>query len=199
VPFVVIIFFPASTDAILTKPQDDRANPCPEKHTIGRPGPAQLLDSESHSTLLPSGNRAYPSEPFTIAANTGKLVVGEAMAIRGTSNQRRGSRTKAVLPVRVKGIDAAGESFEELVHTLDLTPDGARLGSLRRNLNVLDEVTVFFRQRKIQFRVIWTKQLKGTAEFQVGLRAVVLDKEAWGLGLPEQKAQSAASQASGAA
>jgi hypothetical protein len=117
-------------------------------------------------------------------------------------NHRRGSRTKAVLPVRVKGKDKSGEAFEELVHTLDMTLDGVRLGSVRRELNVLDEVTVFFRQRKIQFRVIWVKKLKGTSEFQIGLRAVTQDRDAWGLNLPDQKvqppSQSPVSQASSA-
>jgi hypothetical protein len=121
----------------------------------------------------------------------------------GKANQRRGNRTKAVLPVRVKGKDGAGRAFEELAITLDVTPDGVRLGSIHRELNVLDEVTVFYRQRKIQFRVVWTKKLKGTSEFQVGLKAVAQDKEAWGMSFPEYKmqiaAQAAASQASGVA
>jgi hypothetical protein len=118
------------------------------------------------------------------------------------ANQRRGNRTKAVLPVRVKGKDGAGHAFEELAITLDVTPDGARLGSVRRELKVLDEVTVFYRQRKMQFRVVWTKHLKGTSEFQVGLRAVGQDRDAWGMSFHEYKSQlaghSAVSQASAA-
>jgi hypothetical protein len=114
-------------------------------------------------------------------------------------NQRRGNRTKAVLPVRIKGKDSAGKAFEELAHTLDVTATGARLASIRRELNVLDEVTVFYRQRRMQFRVVWVKRMKGTAEFQVGLTAVTQDKEAWGLA-PEQQTslapQAALSQAS---
>jgi hypothetical protein len=101
------------------------------------------------------------------------------------TNQRRGSRTKAVLPVRVKGKDSSGKPFEELVHTLDVTASGVRLGSVRRELNVLDEITIFYRQRKMQYRVVWTKKLQGTSEFQVGLRALTQDKEAWGMGFAE--------------
>ena len=107
----------------------------------------------------------------------------------GTVEQRRGSRTKAVLPVRVKGKDSAGKAFDILVHTLDVTPDGVRLGSVRHQLKVLDELTVFYRQRRIQFRVVWTKKLEGTSEFQVGLKAVTQDSEAWGLSFPEYKRQ----------
>jgi hypothetical protein len=120
----------------------------------------------------------------------------------GESNQRRINRTKAVLPVRVKGKDGAGKDFDELAITLDVTVNGVRLGSVHRELNVLDEVTIFYRQRRIQFRVVWTKKLKGTSEFQVGLKAVAQDKEGWGMTFPAHKnqpaVQSAASQASGA-
>lgn len=105
--------------------------------------------------------------------------------------QRRGNRTKAVLPVRVKGKDSAGKAFDDLVHTLDVTPDGVRLGSVRHQLKVQDELTVFYRQRRIQFRVVWTKKLEGTSEFQVGLKAVTQDSEAWGLSFPNYKRQAA--------
>lgn len=108
------------------------------------------------------------------------------------TDQRRGNRTKAVLPVRVKGNDSAGKPFDYLVHTLDVTPDGVRLGSVRHQLKVRDEITVFYRQRKIQFRVVWTKKLEGTSEFQVGLQAMTQDSEAWGLSFPDYKRRPAA-------
>ena len=92
----------------------------------------------------------------------------------------------------MKGKDISGEGFEELVHTLDVTPDGVRLGAVRRELSVLDEVTVFFRQRKMQFRVVWIKKLKGTSEFQIGLRALAQEREAWGVSFTEYRSQTAA-------
>ncbi len=107
------------------------------------------------------------------------------------TDQRRGNRTKAVIPVRVKGKNSAGKPFEDLVHTLDVTPDGVRLGSVRQELKVLDEITIFYRKRRIQFRVIWTKKLEGTSEFQVGLEAVTQDREAWGLNFADYKRQLA--------
>ena len=105
-------------------------------------------------------------------------------------NQRRKDRTKAVLPVKLKGKDSTGTAFEELAHTLDVTAAGARLGSIRRELNVLDEITVFYRQRKMQFRVVWVKKMQGTSEFQVGLQALAQEKEGWGLGQEQQNASS---------
>lgn len=115
--------------------------------------------------------------------------------------QRRGSRTKAVLPVKIKGKNAAGKPFEELVHTLDVTAVGARLGAIHHELNVQDEITVFYRQRKMQFRVMWIKKLQGTSEFQVGLQALAQEKEAWGLGQeqPTAPAKLSVSLASGLA
>lgn len=146
----------------------------------------------------------YTSGPFTPDASAGKLAVGAGMSVSSLdAKQRRGNRTKAVLPVRVKGKDSSGKPFEELAHTLDVTPKGARLGSVRHELNLLDEITIFYRQRKMQFRVVWTKKMKGTSEFQVGLQGVSQDSEAWGLSLPEFKHQPASqapvSPASGAA
>lgn len=97
------------------------------------------------------------------------------------------NRKKAVLPVRIKGKDVSGDRFEELVHTLDVTATGARLGSVRHELNLQDEITVFYRQRRMRFRVVWIRKMKGSSEFQVGLQAVTVEGEAWGLGPAEQE------------
>ncbi len=113
--------------------------------------------------------------------------------------ERQGKRTKAVLPVRIKGNDSAGNVFEELAHTLDVTASGVRLGAIRRALNTGENVTLFFRQRKLQFRVVWTKKMKGSSEFQVGLEAVGQEREPWGLNFSEFRGEfqavSASSQA----
>src|SRR5947209_6886447 len=95
--------------------------------------------------------------------------------------KRRRERTKAVLPVRVRGKDGAGIGFEELAHTLDITPTGARLGGIRHALNALERITLTYRQRRIEFRVVWTKHIEGTTEYQVGLQALAIDGDAWGL------------------
>jgi hypothetical protein len=111
--------------------------------------------------------------------------------------ERRGNRTKAVLPVKVKGTDKAGKAFEDLAHTLDVTAVGARLGGIRHELNLQDEVTVFYRQRKTQFRVVWVKKMQGTTEFQIGQQALSQDKEGWGLGQEQPPAKVPLSMAQG--
>lgn len=102
--------------------------------------------------------------------------------------KRRQDRTKAVLPVRLRGKDSSGQIFEELAHTLDLTVSGVRLGAVKREFQKLEQVTILFRQRKMDFRVVWTKKLKGSNEYQIGLEAVGSEKDAWGLAAaPEPK------------
>jgi hypothetical protein len=109
-------------------------------------------------------------------------------------NRRRENRITAVLPVKVRGIDATGAAFDGLAHTLDLTAAGARLGAIRHQLNVLDPLTIFYRQRRMEFTVIWTKLLDGRSEYQVGLQAFSQEKEAWGMSFVncEQRPQVAA-------
>jgi hypothetical protein len=77
----------------------------------------------------------------------------------------------------------ANNLISELAHTLDITPDGARLGAIRHPLKIGDKLTLQYRQRKLQFRVVWVKALEGTREYQVGLEAV--GNDSWGLDLPE--------------
>ena len=101
------------------------------------------------------------------------------------SDKRRQDRVKAVLPVRVRGRDIAGKCFEELVHTLDVTPAGVRLGAIHHCLKALDSLTVLYRQRRIEFRVVWTRKLDGLNEYQVGLQALTQDQDAWGLNLSD--------------
>lgn len=104
-------------------------------------------------------------------------------AISVKTNRRRHDRMQAVLPVRVRGTDAAGASFEELAHTLDLTPDGVRLGSIRHELKVLDRLIVLYRQRRMECTVVWTRLLEGRHEYQVGLQSLSQVQEAWGTSL----------------
>jgi hypothetical protein len=90
--------------------------------------------------------------------------------------------------VRVRGTDANGASFEGLAHTLDLTTVGVRLGAIRHQLKALDTLTILYRQRRMEFTVMWTKLL-GKDEYQVGLQAFSQEKEGWGMNLFNSAAQ----------
>jgi hypothetical protein len=102
-------------------------------------------------------------------------------------SRRRQDRTRGVLPVRVRGKDASGALFEELAHTLDLTPTGARLGAIRRELKAFDTLVVLFRQRRVEFTVMWTKLLD-QREYQVGLQMISQESDPWGLSITHSNA-----------
>ncbi len=101
-------------------------------------------------------------------------------------DKRSKDRVKAVLPVKVWGNDVAGAPYSAVAHTLDITQTGARLGSVRRTFNVGDKLTLQYRQRKAEFRVVWTKQLEGSKEYQIGLETITHENDPWGL-KPEAK------------
>ena len=103
---------------------------------------------------------------------------------KGVGN-RRHKRIKVVLPVRISGKDSANNPVSELAHTLDITPNGARLGSIHHVLKIGDKLTLQYRQRRIQFRVVWVKPMQGTNEYQVGLEGLSINGDNWGLELPE--------------
>jgi hypothetical protein len=99
--------------------------------------------------------------------------------------KRRHKRIKMVLPVRVSGRDSSNKPVNELAHTLDITPSGARLGAIRTALKVGDQLTLQYHQRKIQFKVVWVMQLEGTKEYQIGLESIGGSGETWGLELSD--------------
>ena|SRR5438445_2284677 len=103
------------------------------------------------------------------------------------SNKRRRDRNKAVLPVRISGSDVSGASYSELVHTLDVSQAGVRLGAVRRQLEVGSAIVLQYRQHKAEFRVVWIKPVGTGAEQQVGLEADT-QKDLWGLD-PNTKTQ----------
>ncbi len=107
------------------------------------------------------------------------------LGLEKSIGHRRHKRIKMVLPVRISGKDSANNPINELAHTLDITPNGARLGAIHHMLKMGDKLTLQYRQRRIKFRVVWIKSLEGTSEYQVGLEGTGSGGENWGLELPE--------------
>ncbi len=103
--------------------------------------------------------------------------------------KRRQVRTRAVLPVRLRGKDSSGKVFDDLAHTLDVTATGVRLGSVRHELKQFEQITILYRQRRMEFRVVWTKKMQGSGEYQVGLEALTSEPDAWGLSSSDFKAR----------
>jgi hypothetical protein len=96
--------------------------------------------------------------------------------------KRRQKRVKMVLAVRICGVDAKGNTVEQLAHTTDITFDGARVAGLRTELTKGQSVIVHRGGVKRTFRVVWVAAAGN--EFQIGLQAVEPLKELWKLDLP---------------
>ncbi len=97
--------------------------------------------------------------------------------------KRREQRRKMVLPLRVSARDASDAQFEELAHTLDIAPHGARLGAIRHPLKMGTTIVIQYRQNRIHCRVVWTRLLEGTKEYQVGVELLENGRDTWGLDL----------------
>jgi hypothetical protein len=110
------------------------------------------------------GNRANASDRASDAAQA----------------QRSRNRQKAVLPVRVSGIDVDNNSYSDLVHTLDINDTGVRLGAVRSNLKLGSPLTLQYKQHKAEFRVVWVSKRPCGREYHVGLQAL-LERDLWGL------------------
>src|SRR2546426_9952339 len=95
-----------------------------------------------------------------------------ATRLETSIGKRRHKRIKMVLPVKVSGRDAANNLICELAHTLDITPDGARLGAVRHPLKAGDKLTLKYHHRKLKFRGDWVNEMKGTRASQVRVRTV---------------------------
>lgn len=95
-------------------------------------------------------------------------------------NTRSRNRQKAVLPARISGVDAAGNAYSDLVHTLDINDTGVRLGAVRCSLQLGSLLTLQYKQHKAEFRVVWVSRRPCGKEYQVGLQALV-ERDLWGL------------------
>ncbi len=95
-------------------------------------------------------------------------------------NQRCRDRQKAVFPVRVCGVDTDGKAYSDLVHTLDITGTGVKLGAVHSNLQLGSLLTLQYKQHRADFRVVWISKRPCGREYQVGLQALV-QRDLWGL------------------
>ena len=76
-----------------------------------------------------------------------------------------------------------------LVHTLDITPSGARIGALRARLQPGTIVDLQRGQKKAKFRIVWVRQLASN-EMQAGVESVDLQDNFWGVSLADERPES---------
>ena len=99
---------------------------------------------------------------------------------------QRYPRTKMVLPLRVWTDEAHAEAAAALLaHTLDISPIGGRLGGLHTQLNPGQTILLQRGQKKLHFRVVWSKQI-APSEIQAGIEILDTEKKIWGVDLPSE-------------
>jgi hypothetical protein len=100
-------------------------------------------------------------------------------------HSRKRIRLKMVLGVRAIGQAANGSLFDQLTHTLDIAREGVRLGGMQRwGLQKGDIVEIRRRTRRAQFRVMWVGERGTPRTGHVGLEAVEIGPDFWGLEIP---------------
>jgi len=91
-----------------------------------------------------------------------------------------------VLPVKV-----SAQQTTHLVHTVDISGVGARLGGLRTVLVAGTTVELQRGSRKAKFIIKWVHQLAAN-EIQIGVESVEPQDNFWGVDLSQQDKQSRA-------
>ncbi len=71
-----------------------------------------------------------------------------------------------------------------LVHTLDISYSGARIGALREGVQPGSVLTVQRKHTRTQCRVMWSRRV-APGEIQIGIEFMGRDTHFWGLDLEE--------------
>lgn len=95
--------------------------------------------------------------------------------------KRRSQRLKAVLPIKLFINSNGGSADCDLAHTLDVTRCGARLGSVRRQIQVGSVIAVQYQHRRTEFRVVWVKSLPAGNEHWIGLQSIEQKNVPWAI------------------
>lgn len=92
-----------------------------------------------------------------------------------------------VIAVKVMPLANSGKAGD-LVHTLDVSVGGAKIGGVRDRLKPGDLVTVQRNHQKANCKVIWAREVS-EKEMQIGIELLDTDGKIWGLDLSQQQTE----------
>jgi hypothetical protein len=95
--------------------------------------------------------------------------------------KRNSRRSKMVLGVKVSLDEAT-----HLVHTVDITDNGAQLGGLRGKLQPGAIISLQRGRQKANFRIVWIRELAPN-ELRAGVECLEPQSKFWGLDLSERQ------------
>ncbi len=86
----------------------------------------------------------------------------------------------------VLGVKVSLDETAHLVHTVDITDNGAQLGGLRAQLEPGVVIALQRGRQKANFRIIWIRQLAPN-ELRAGVECLQPTKKFWGVDLSERE------------
>jgi hypothetical protein len=99
-----------------------------------------------------------------------------------TLDKRNVKRTKMVVGLRVP--QQRSPVADLLVHTLDISSSGAKIGALREWMEPGSEIIVQRRHTRARCLVMWSLKV-APGEIQIGIKFLGRDSHFWGLDLDE--------------
>ena len=102
-----------------------------------------------------------------------------------TLDKRNVRRTKMVVGLRVP--QPQSQAPDLLVHTLDISSSGARIGALREWIQPGSVLVVQRKHNRAQCRVMWSRTI-APGEIQIGIEFLGREAQIWELDLDEDRA-----------
>jgi hypothetical protein len=90
------------------------------------------------------------------------------------------NRSKMVVGLRLSGGKGKGAAGSTMVHTLDISPTGAKLAGLREQVAPGDTLTLQRQHKRIQCKVVWCREV-APREIQLGVQFLEADPAFWGV------------------
>ena len=111
-----------------------------------------------------------------------------------SSGTRTAPRKRSKMVVAVKIMPTVVDSrTRQLVHTLDVSTAGAKLGGIRSPFKPGDVLGVQRHNRRAKCKVIWVQEMNAN-EMQIGIEFLNADDRFWGLDLTDEKERAEASE-----
>jgi hypothetical protein len=111
-------------------------------------------------------------------------VLGVSGGTFSNMGKRLEVRFDLALPVRIWGLDADGQVFEEEAITIDVTTTGARLRGVTRSLHRGCVIGIRHRNSSARYRVTWVRKEANGTGYEIGVQLLEGGKFIWGRVLP---------------
>jgi len=99
-----------------------------------------------------------------------------------TLDKRSVRRTKMVIGLKIP--QPQSQAPDLLVHTLDISSSGAKIGAVREWIQPGSILAIQRKHNRSLCRVMWSRQI-GPREIQIGIEFLGRDTQIWGLDLDE--------------